>query len=179
MAAAIPAAIAVGTSLLSKKAPKPAAAPDPLQQIELQAKLNRVGQETPFGSTQFVKNADGSFNQKQTLSPELMQAFRNALSISGRPQQQVEADPRLAGLAGALADRVGQRFGIEPSGQPLSFKPAGQPQAFPEPIAPPVQAQNPTPVVTPPPQVPIAPLPGRGAFNGNRANEFGRNIRLP
>src|SRR3989304_5126900 len=98
MSAAIPAAIAVGTSLLSKKAPTPKDAPDPLAQIELQAKLNRVGQQTPFGATQFVRNADGSFDQKQTLSPELMQAFQNAVGISGTPQQSIQADPRLSGL---------------------------------------------------------------------------------
>lgn len=161
MTSAIGPAIGIGASLLSKKAPKPAAAPDPTQQIELEAKLNRIGQDTPFGSTNFVRNPDGSFNQVQTLSPELQQAFQNAAGIAGKPQQGVEADPRLASLAGALADRVGQRFGIDPTGQPLSFKPAGEPQQFPQPQLP----QEPAPpqgLPSPPPQVATAPIPGGG-----------------
>jgi len=176
--------------ILKPKVPKLPEAPDPLKQIELQARFNRIGQDTPFGSTSFVQNPDGSFTQKQTLSPELQQAFQRALQFSG-PSQQVQLPDQVGQLAGALAGKLGQRFGLNLGNSPLSLKPppaqqqpgadANQPPAVqPPPSLPPVQTTPAQPAE--PNQGENTRFGGGGSFGG-ASNldlfEILRNLRRP
>jgi hypothetical protein len=95
-------------------APKP---PDysalAVQQAELdrqaageQTLVNRPNQDTPWGSTDWTKNPDGTWNQKVTLAPEEQQAL----------DQQRQFDLQQQGIATGLLDKAGQSLS-----NPLSF----------------------------------------------------------
>lgn len=102
------------------------AAPDPRQAIELQAEVNRIGANTPFGQQFFARTQGGGHTLNTALSPEMQRVAAQQLQLGSARSAQQGADPRLNALAGALSSRIGDRLGLDLGGGGLAL--TGQPQ---------------------------------------------------
>ena len=101
--------------------------------IDLQAKYNRVGVETPFGSQNYAKNPDGTYKMVTDIGPEGQQLVSRAVGLGMTDSARMAVPPQLEGMAGALASRVGQRMGLQYGNQPIQLgQPAPMPQQKPQ-----------------------------------------------
>lgn len=125
---------------MGSKAPKAAKLPTaselaPL--IDLQAQYNRVGYETPFGSQNYVTNPDGTFTMKTDIGPEGRKLVERAVGIGMTDSNRFGVPDQVNSIASALANRVGERFGL-PAGQGFQLsQQAAKPSAKPQQSAPP------------------------------------------
>lgn len=109
--------------------------------LELQSKYNRVGVQTPFGSQSYTRNADGSYNMVTDVGPEGRALVSRAVGLGMTDSNRLQAPPQLAGLAGALMSRVGQRLGQSYGAAPVQIgrqpsMPAAKPQQQQQPLPP-------------------------------------------
>lgn len=112
--------------------------------IELQAQANRVGVETPFGSQNYRRNADGTTTMVTDIGPEGRALVGRAVGLGMTDSTRMQAPQQVNAIASALANRIGGRFGIAPgrgfdvSGQaPMpAAKPMPQTQQAPQPQLP-------------------------------------------
>lgn len=101
--------------------------------LELQSKYNRVGVETPFGSQQYARNPDGSYNMITDIGEEGKGLVSRAVGLGMTDSKRLEAPGQMNGIAGALASRVGQRMGLNYGSQPLALtQTPASPQAKPQ-----------------------------------------------
>lgn len=94
----------------------------------MQAKYNRVGTETPFGSQNYRKNPDGSTTMVTDVGQEGRDLVGRAVGLGMTDSARMAVPPQLEGMAGALASRVGQRLGLQYGNQPIQL---GQPAPMP------------------------------------------------
>lgn len=128
---------------MGSKAPKAAKLPTAAELaplVDLQAQYNRVGYETPFGAQNYITNPDGTFTLKTDIGPEGRKLVERAVGIGMTDSNRFAVPDQINSIASALANRVGERFGL-PAGQgfqlsPQAAKPSAKPQA---------QAAPPTP----------------------------------
>lgn len=101
--------------------------------IELQAQANRVGVETPFGSQNYRRNADGTTTMVTDIGPQGQQLVGRAVGLGMTDSTRMQAPQQVNAIASALANRIGGRFGIAP-GQGFNVSgPAAMPAAKPAP----------------------------------------------
>lgn len=101
--------------------------------IELQAQANRVGVETPFGSQNYRRNADGTTTMVTDIGPEGRALVGRAVGLGMTDSTRMQAPQQVNAIASALANRIGGRFGIAP-GQGFNVSgPAAMPAAKPAP----------------------------------------------
>lgn len=130
---------------MGSKAPKAAKLPTaselaPL--IDLQAQYNRVGYETPFGAQNYITNPDGTFTLKTDIGPEGRKLVERAVGIGMTDSNRFAVPDQINSIASALANRVGERFGL-PAGQGFQLSPnAAKPSAKPQQQAAPPPAQG-------------------------------------
>lgn len=113
----------------SKKAPKAPKMPDPKELIALQAEMNRVNIDTPFGSQTYVPGPNGSTTLKTDIGPLGEALVGRGVSLGMTDSARQTIDPRMNELAGALLGRVGQRFGMDLGGALQLSPDAAMPQA--------------------------------------------------
>lgn len=141
----------MGSSKKKPDAPKMPTANELRPLIELQAQYNRVGTETPFGAQNYRRNPDGTFSMVTDIGPEGRALVGRAVGLGMTDSSRMQVPAHLNALAGALAGRIGQRFGMQgPQGFSLS-SPAAQaqakqaaPQAPPRPVGLPDMQRPPT-----------------------------------
>lgn len=100
----------------SSKAKMPTAAQlEPM--LALQRKYSQVGVSTPFGSQQYVVDpTTGQQTLQTTLSPQAQGLVDRSMMLAGTDSEQQYVPGQVNDIAGALANRVGARFGL-PSNQ--------------------------------------------------------------
>lgn len=153
----------MGSSKKKPDAPKMPTANELRPLIELQAQYNRVGTETPFGSQNYRRNPDGTFSMVTDIGPEGRGLVGRAVGIGMTDGNRMQVPEQISGIASALADRIGSRFGL-PAGGGFQLAPqAAMPPAKQQLQAPPAAGGLPgvPPGVTPPSTGP--------SIGGNRA----------
>ena len=99
----------------------------------MQAKYNRVGVETPFGSQNYQKNPDGSYKMVTDIGPEGQALVSRAAGLGMTDSNRLQTPGQLSPIMGALASRVGQRLGVPLGNMPINLSQApAQPQAKPQ-----------------------------------------------
>lgn len=133
--------------------------------VDLQAQYNRVGVSTPFGSQRYEVGPDGRSSTLVTdIGPEGRALVARAMGFANTDSNRMGVNPQIDGLAQALMNRVGSRFGMQPGqGMELSPRP-NMPTAKPQP-----QAQMPqAPQIPQIPQNPQNPRFTTPTVGGNR-----------
>lgn len=93
-----------------------------------------MGVETPFGSQNYRKNPDGTTTMVTDIGEEGRGLVGRAVGLGMTDSSRMQIPPQLEGIAGALASRVGQRYGLQYGSQPMQLgSPAPQPAAKPQP----------------------------------------------
>lgn len=142
----------------SSKKPKSQKMPDPRELIALQAQMNRVNVDTPFGSQTYGDGPNGSTTLRTDIGPEGQALVGRGVGLGMTDSNRFSIDPRMNELAGALLGKVGNRFGMDLGGS-LNLSPqANMPQSKPQ-----AQAQ---PEPQGMPQAPQGPQIG-GGFGGS------------
>lgn len=81
--------------------------PDLNDIVRMEKELNRVDSITPFGQSVW----DGN-RQVTSLSPEMQGASDRMFALLEQGQQRIEPPPFMNDLFGAVAGRVGERYGL-------------------------------------------------------------------
>lgn len=97
--------------------------------IDLQAQYNRVGYRTPFGEQRYIVGPDGRSSVMETdIGPEGRALVGRAVGIGMTDSARMRPPEQVNAIAGALANRIGSRFGLDPQqGFQLSQTPAQTP----------------------------------------------------
>lgn len=66
-----------------KDTPSAPATPDYMKLIQEQAKQNRINTKTPYGSSTYTQNADGTWNQVTDIDPRLDNLFGRQIEMAG------------------------------------------------------------------------------------------------
>lgn len=83
--------------------------------IDLQAQYNRVGVRTPFGEQRYEVGPDGRSSTMVTdIGPEGQALVGRAVGLGMTDSARMQVPNQINGLAQALANRVGSRFGMAP-----------------------------------------------------------------
>lgn len=141
--------------------------------IDLQAQYNRVGVRTPFGEQRYEVGPDGRSSTMVTdIGPEGQALVGRAVGLGMTDSARMQVPSQINGLAQALANRVGGRFGMAPEQgmQLASPNNAVQTPAKPAPRAPSMPSAG---AATPSPS-----LGGnRGPGGGSRPGSLNEMIR--
>jgi hypothetical protein len=108
--------------------------------LQVQDKYNRVGVETPFGAQNYRTNPDGTRTLVTTLGPQGQQLVDRSMGLAMTDSQQMQVPQQMNDIAGALAGRVGNRFGMQ-TGGPMQLS-GGQAQKPPQGQQPPPMNQT-------------------------------------
>lgn len=140
--------------------------------LELQARYNRVGTQTPFGSQTYRTNPDGSSTLVTDIGEDGRAMINRAGGLAMTDSARVASNPALDGITGALAGRVGSRLGVNVGSAPMSL--VSQPQRAQKP------AQAQPPALPPPsnPEPPVDPYGEDWREQNRRALEMDRQNRL-
>lgn len=106
----------------SPKQPKPQ---DPTKAIELQARYNRVGQVTPFGSARYVGDETNGYNVETTLSPGMQGLVDRGMRLAGTDSERYQRPQGFQNLMQAIQGRVANRYGAQGSGGRSAGLPSG------------------------------------------------------
>lgn len=87
-----------------KKAPK---APDPKMLLEEEAKANRVNTYSPYGSTTFSQNADGTWNQNITPNEMVQALIDRQMEMAGAAPSTFSSGGAPQGVQDRLAEKLG------------------------------------------------------------------------
>lgn len=112
--------------------------------LDLQAQYNRVNVETPFGSQNYRTNQDGSKTLVTSLGPQGQQLVDRSMNLAMADSEQMHVPQQMNDIAGALAGRVGNRFGLQ-TGGPMQLS-GGQAQKPPQGQQPPPMGGNQQPM---------------------------------
>jgi len=97
---------------MSPSRPRTVAPPDPSIAIREQGRQNRVGQRTPFGSSLYREEPDGSYVVDTELSPGMQALVERQGGLAMQDSNRARVDPGLSMLATALMGRYGGRMGL-------------------------------------------------------------------
>jgi hypothetical protein len=151
--------------------------PDPIEIINAQKEANRTDTITPFGQSVWQGNS-----QVTSFSPEMQAMADQMMGLASQGQQRVTPPAFLNDIGGAIAGRVGERYGLSglDTSKPQSATQAPQPDQYavpgPPPPAPPPQAPP-----MPPASGGLPPPGGRGMPGGGSPsipNMPGHNQRM-
>ena len=141
--------------------------------IRMEKELNRVDSVTPFGQSIWNGN-----RQETSFSPQMQAASDRMFETLGQGQQRFEPPAFMNDIFGAVANRVGERYGL--SGMDTSKPPPSQ--QMPQMPAPPGGIDAPAPMPSQPSPLPTVPNPGQpqppgfGGVNPDEHNEQIRNL---
>lgn len=100
--------------------------------IDLQAQYNRVGVRTPFGEQRYEVGPDGRSSTMVTdIGPEGRALVGRAVGLGMTDSSRMQVPNQINGLAQALANRVGGRFGMAPE-QGMEIAPRQSPPQQPQ-----------------------------------------------
>jgi hypothetical protein len=108
--------------------------------LDLQSQYNRVNVETPFGSQNYRTNQDGSRTLVTSLGRQGQQLVDRSMGLAMADSEQMRVPQQMNDIAGALAGRVGNRFGLQ-TGGPMQLS-GGQAQKPPQGQQPPPMGGN-------------------------------------
>jgi len=94
---------------------------DPNYAAAAQAYWNRVGQSGPGGSTRYVRGPGGNSELQTMLSPEMRQILSRRAGLAMTDSSNMQVQPGMNQLAGALRDRIMGRLGITGSFDPMQL----------------------------------------------------------
>lgn len=135
--------------------------PDPIEIINAQKEANRTDTITPFGQSVWDGNS-----QITSFSPEMQDLVGKMLGLAGEGQQRYTPPAFLDSIGGAIAGRVGERYGLDGlnTSKPRSATRAPMPDQYTVPTGPPMQPSMPPPM---PGSSGFPPSGGRGMLGGS------------
>lgn len=149
--------------------------------LELQAKNNRVGVETPYGKQTYRKNADGTYSMVTDVGEEGQAMIDRAGRLGMTDSAMLPGYSQADAIAGALAGRVGGRLGLNLGNSPMQLvhrpqsptKPPKTTETIPTPdgVAPPPPSQ-------PPPTQPPQTKPGGWRSRSSWLDEDDHYLRM-
>ena len=128
--------------------------------LELQARTNRVGVETPYGSQNYRTNPDGTTTLVTDVGADGQNMINRAGGLAMTDSARMDEHPQLNALAGALSGRVGNRLGVGGGGGPMNLSNTSAPAAAKPQASKPAPAPQGLPNA-PPGQNPYDEPPGR------------------
>lgn len=93
---------------------------DPIEMIDKQAEVNRIGEENPYGSATYVTQPDGTQKLVKSFSPEMEEIHKAQIERTkqGSIKNPLDAlkgagGEGLMGLAGAMMGKLSDRYGSD------------------------------------------------------------------
>lgn len=89
---------------------------DPLEQIRLQARYNRVGARNPFGSSTYQGNESDGYNVVTEFSPQMQALMDRQFGLAMTDSNRYQLPQQFGGLQDALFGRAMQGVGNSGTG---------------------------------------------------------------
>jgi len=98
--------------------------------MELQADLNRYGQQGLFTSSDWTENPDGTWDQSTSVNPAMQGAMDTLMSRASGPQEQYSSPAQFSQMLDAkMANQMGRQNLLQPGAEPQPQTGFGTPAA--------------------------------------------------